>query len=183
MTALAGLPAYLECAHLMGLGRLISRNVHARSGDQGWTDEQMVMSLVLLNLAGGEVAESHWEKLFRKVNGELKDTGQQYAEVCFAPDWAADKKQGPEYRYLAIREPIEQPVLPGMEDQLSLPFQTMDWGAVRYKVTGMVTNRGISPGRVLDHSRSVIVRLVGEHPSNEILLDVRRRMLALCRSG
>src|SRR5271157_5300748 len=57
MTALAGLPAYLEFAQVMGLGRIISCNVKARHGDQGWTDEQMVMSLVLLNLAGGDCVD------------------------------------------------------------------------------------------------------------------------------
>lgn len=57
MTALAGLPCYLEFAHALGLGRMISCNVKARLGNQGWTDEQMVMSLVLLNLAGGDCVE------------------------------------------------------------------------------------------------------------------------------
>jgi hypothetical protein len=41
----------------MGLGRIISGDVQARQGGQGWTDEQMVMSLVLLNLAGGDCVE------------------------------------------------------------------------------------------------------------------------------
>ena len=57
MTGLAGLPAYLEFAQVMGFGRIISRDVKARYGGQGWTDEQMVMSLVLLNLAGGDCVE------------------------------------------------------------------------------------------------------------------------------
>src|SRR5208337_3198583 len=46
MTALAGLPAYMEFAQAMWLGRTISRDVQARHGDQGWTDEQMAMSQV-----------------------------------------------------------------------------------------------------------------------------------------
>ena len=41
----------------MGLNRIVSQKVRARAGDQGWTDEQMVMSLVLLNLAGGDCVE------------------------------------------------------------------------------------------------------------------------------
>ena len=57
MTGLAGLPVYLEFAHVMGFGRIVSQDVRARDGDQGWTDEQMVMSLVLLNLAGGDCVE------------------------------------------------------------------------------------------------------------------------------
>ena len=57
MTGLAGLPVYLEFAQVMGFGRIVSQDVRARDGDQGWTDEQMVMSLVLLNLAGGDCVE------------------------------------------------------------------------------------------------------------------------------
>ena len=166
-------------------------------------------------------------------------------------------------RYLAIREPLEQQTLPGMDEQLGFPFQTMDWGAVKYKVTGVVTNRDIAgdelirwyrercgkseeahsimkedlaggklpsglfgsnaawwqimilafnlnvamkrlvlggdwahrrmkairfwlinvPGRVLRHARRLVVRLVGGHASNRILLQARRRMVILWESG
>ncbi len=92
-----------------------------------------------------EVPETSWHRLFRVVDGKRKDTGQQWAEVCFVPNWMAEKKDGPEYRYLAIREALEQQPLPGMEAQLTLPFQTVNWGPVTYKVTGIVTNRDL-PG-------------------------------------
>jgi hypothetical protein len=39
------------------------------------------------------------------------------------------------------------------------------------------------PGRVLRHARNLVVRLVGGHPSNEILLEARRRMVTLWESG
>ena len=213
--------------------------------------------------AVAEVAKEDWQPLYREVKGKLVDTGQEYAEVCFVPNWVGHKKHGPEYRYLAIREALEQQALPGLDEQLSFPFQTMNWGTVRYKVTGMVTNRtcpadeliwwyrgrcGKSeeahsimkedlaggkfpsglfganaawwqimilsfnlnsamkrlvlggnwvnrrlkairfwlinvPGRVLTHARSLIIRLVGGHPSNEILFEARRRMMDLCDSG
>jgi hypothetical protein len=90
-----------------------------------------------------EVLDAHWHRLQRLVDGKLVDTGQEYAEVCFVPKWAASKKDGPVYRYLAIRERLEQPPLCGMEAQLSLPFPTMNWGTVPYKVTGIVTNRDL----------------------------------------
>ena len=54
MTALAGMPLYLELAHIMRLRRLINESVQVRKGDQGWTDDQMIMALLLLNLAGGD---------------------------------------------------------------------------------------------------------------------------------
>jgi len=55
MTALAGLPAYLDLAAVAGLTGAIRRHLQvAAERQQGWTDEQVVMSLVLLNLAGGD---------------------------------------------------------------------------------------------------------------------------------
>ena len=54
MTALGGLPAYLDLAHAAGLSRSVEKHLGARSGTQGWTDAQMVTALVMLNLAGGE---------------------------------------------------------------------------------------------------------------------------------
>jgi len=208
-------------------------------------------------------AVQEWRPLCREVKGKLVETDQEYAEVCFVPSEMARKKHGPDYRFLAIREALKQPALTGMEDQLNLPFPTMNFGTVKYKVTGVVTNREIAgdeliwwyrkrcgkseeahsvmkedlaggklpsglfganaawwhimilalnlnsamkrlvlgkswvskrlkairfslinvPGRVLNHSRSLIVRLTGGHPSNGILFEMRRRILKLCESG
>jgi hypothetical protein len=52
LTALAGLPVYLDLAFVLGLGDHIRAHLHVKA--QGWTDEQIVTSLVLLNLAGGD---------------------------------------------------------------------------------------------------------------------------------
>ncbi len=52
MTSLAGLPLYLDLASVLNLGASIAQHLHIKI--QGWTDEQMVMSLILLNLAGGD---------------------------------------------------------------------------------------------------------------------------------
>lgn len=57
MPGLAGLPLYVEFARMMGLPRLIGCHVKARQGEQGWTDEQMIMALILLNLAGGDCVD------------------------------------------------------------------------------------------------------------------------------
>ena len=54
MTALAGLPVYLDLAHVAGLSQSVQRHVKLRQGGQGWSDAQVVTSLVLLNLAGGD---------------------------------------------------------------------------------------------------------------------------------
>jgi Transposase DDE domain group 1 len=64
MTALAGLPTYLELAAVAGLVASIGKHLGVRSGDQGWTDQQIVLSLVLLNLVGGDCVDdlAHLEK-------------------------------------------------------------------------------------------------------------------------
>jgi hypothetical protein len=57
MTALAGLPVYLDLAHVMGLSRSVERHLSVRGSGRGWTDAQVVTSLVLLNLAGGDCVD------------------------------------------------------------------------------------------------------------------------------
>jgi len=39
------------------------------------------------------------------------------------------------------------------------------------------------PGRVLERGRQLFVRLAGGHPSNDILLEARRRMQVLFAPG
>jgi hypothetical protein len=213
--------------------------------------------------AVSEVEESEWFGLYRKTDKGLVYTGQQYAEVCFVPEEMARKKDGPVFRYVAIREVLEQPALTGIDEQISLPFPTMNFGSKKYKVFGIVTNRDIPadeliwwyrercgkseeahsvmkedlaggrlpsgyfgvnaawwhimilalnlnsamkrlvlggtwvgrrmkairfwliklPGRVLDRARTLRVRLVGGHASNETLFEMRRKILSLCESG
>ena len=60
MTALAGLPTYLDLAHVAGLSQSIQCHVKLREGNQGWSDAQIITSLVLLNLAGGDSVEDLW---------------------------------------------------------------------------------------------------------------------------
>ncbi len=57
MTALAGLPVYLDLAQVIGLSKSIQQHLKIRTNGQGWTDSQVVTSLVLLNLAGGTCVE------------------------------------------------------------------------------------------------------------------------------
>jgi Transposase DDE domain group 1 len=96
------------------------------------------------------VAEvSAWQPLSREVDGRREPTGQAWAEVCFVPAWAATKKEGPSYRFLAIRAPLAQAELPGLEPA-QLPFPTMRFEEGRYTVFGVVTNR-TAPGEEVIH--------------------------------
>jgi len=55
MTGLAGLPLYLDLMQAMGLPQQIGRHVQVKQ--RGWTDAQVLSSLLLLNVAGGECVE------------------------------------------------------------------------------------------------------------------------------
>lgn len=58
MTALAGLPTYLELATVSGLPASIQRHFEGcHLKEQGWTDTQIIMSLILLNIAGGDCVD------------------------------------------------------------------------------------------------------------------------------
>jgi len=57
MTALGGLPVYLDLVHMMGLWRSVEKHLAVRAAGGGWTDAQVATSLVLLNLAGGDCVD------------------------------------------------------------------------------------------------------------------------------
>ena len=93
--------------------------------------------------AASEVEEDGWHDLYRREGEHDKHTGQQYAEVCYVTNWIGHSKNSPDYRFIAIREPLRNPKLPGMEE-LPVPTMQMPDGGW-YKVTGVVTNRDL-PG-------------------------------------
>lgn len=58
LTALAGLPVYMDMARVMDLAGSIDRHVGVRkNSSQGWTDSQIVMALILMNIAGGDCVQ------------------------------------------------------------------------------------------------------------------------------
>jgi len=90
----------------------------------------------------------HAWSIIEKVDeqGHVFKTEQQWAEVCFVPDWAVKNKLSCDYRYIAIREkmaPLKQ-----SQSADDLPFQTVSMGEERYKVFAIVTNRTL-PGNEL----------------------------------
>jgi len=100
--------------------------------------------------AVSEVAEDQWQPLMRtEADGRQSPTGQQWAEVCYVPHWAGYSKTTPDYRFLAIREPLHQQLtLPACDeapeaDCVDLP------GGERYKVRGIVTNRSLDGNELI----------------------------------
>lgn len=46
--------------------------------------------------AVAEVPSAEWKPLRRMVKGHWQDTGQQWAEVCYVPNWAGHSKNTPD---------------------------------------------------------------------------------------
>jgi hypothetical protein len=91
--------------------------------------------------AVGEIEEGEWKVLYREQNGKRVETRSAFAEVCFVPSAIGHSKKGPEYRYIAIREPMEEQLsLGGMEEEREYPFQTLKMTERKYKLFGVVTN-------------------------------------------
>jgi hypothetical protein len=207
--------------------------------------------------AVAEVEE--WKPVMKELQGEMKETGTEWAEVCFVPDAICHSKRDPVYRYVAPRELLKQPELPGLSGQVELPFPTMTIQKKHYKIFGIVSNRDTDgselvnwlhkrcgkseeahaimkedlaggkvpssdfgenaawwwivilafnlnsamkqlalreswvakrmkairfsliglPGRVMEHARGLIIRLVKGHPSFELLINARQRIMEL----
>ena len=90
-----------------------------------------------------EVPEDQWfPVVYTDRDGNPYSTGQQWAEVCYVPNWAGHSKNGPAYRFVATRERMRrQLALPGHEESVpdSDSLETPEGN--RYKIRGIVTNR------------------------------------------
>jgi hypothetical protein len=99
-----------------------------------------------------EVSNKDWHPLYRNAHEKSKasqiehrEPGQEWAEICFVPNSLGHKKDGPTYRFVAIRERLQQLEVPGIEkpeEQLNLPFSTLNFPnrPCKYKLFGVVTN-------------------------------------------
>lgn len=101
------------------------------------------------------VKEADWQPLYREVPGSRPEivhrekTEQEWAEVCFIPNWAGYSRKRADYRFLAVREPLRQRELP-LGETPELPFPTEDFGAKgTYKLFGIVTNRKLPGDQVI----------------------------------
>lgn len=56
LTGMSGLGPFMDLSFASGLMESVSRNVRV-CGEQGWTQSQMIMSMILLNLVGGECVD------------------------------------------------------------------------------------------------------------------------------
>ena len=106
--------------------------------------------------AAKAVPEEDWKPVMKEVkeNGvtELKETGQEWSEVNYVPDWSVKSKA--EYRFIALRERTElrkgenpsQMTLPEIinemenENERVKRLHLTEMGNLSYKLFGIVTN-------------------------------------------
>ena len=76
---MAGMPLYLELIQAVKLAETISRQVGIRNPKgQGWLDSQLVIALILLNIAGGDCL-FNW----RGAKGfAIPGFWQRFAAIC-----------------------------------------------------------------------------------------------------
>ena len=100
--------------------------------------------------AAAAVPEEDWKKLTRLVKGpggkiEEKETGHEYAEVCYTSKGLSYSKKNADLRFIAIRQLLEpddaSQLLEKKAEQLELPFQMVEGKGGTYKLHGIVTNR------------------------------------------
>ncbi|MDO8635048.1 MAG: IS1380 family transposase [Dehalococcoidia bacterium] len=117
-TALAGLPVYLELAHVIGLSKSVQKHLKVREVGQGWTDSQMIISLVLLNLAGGDCVDDlkvlEKDDGFCQVLGKVETHGlKRKIRRALESRWRKEKQRSVPsasavFRYLAVFHDAEQ---------------------------------------------------------------------------
>ncbi|HYW76921.1 MAG TPA: IS1380 family transposase [Gammaproteobacteria bacterium] len=112
-----------------------------------------------------EVEEDQWHPVMRTdQDGNKHPTGQQWAEVCFVPDWAGRSKNGPAYRFVATRELLRQQMaLPGHDETESAQDSVETPAGGRYKVRGIVTNRTIDGNELIAWYRQRCGKSEGVH--------------------
>ena len=74
LTGHAGLLPYLDLACALGLLKVADERVQV-CGGQGWMDRHHILSLILLNLAGGETFDAVGESGPSSLAGALVATG------------------------------------------------------------------------------------------------------------
>jgi len=99
------------------------------------------------------VEEDQWHLIYKNIDGKKVKTKQEWADVGFVPNAIGHSRRSPEYRYIAIREPLEQRALPGMEEEMLLPFPTLTIKDKSYKLFGTVTNMEMEGEELIEWHR------------------------------
>jgi len=96
LTGFAGLPLYIELAEKSGLIAKIQENLQTKQ--HGWKDVEILLSLILLNLSGGEcisdIDRLEKDKGLRRVLMQLATHGMKRAESrAYEKRWRKSKER------------------------------------------------------------------------------------------
>jgi len=182
--ALSGLPLFLDLFRSSGLFESISRHIGVRTASQGWTDAQMVSSLVLLQLAGGECvddlrvleADTGFSRLLlgvehyglpRRVRRELEKRWRKSRTRTVPSPSSA-------FRYLSsFHDPWWWITVLAFNLQQILKRLVLGGEWVSKRMKAIRFSLIALPGRVARHAGSLWVQVNGRHPSLPLLLRAR----------
>jgi hypothetical protein len=116
MTGLAGLPVYLDLVQAMRLPEEIGRHLQVKQ--RGWTDAQMVLSLMLLNIAGGDCVEDLGKvekdegfcRILRRVEqqGKRRSERREMERRWRKERWRSVPSPSAAFRYLSVFHDVDQ---------------------------------------------------------------------------
>lgn len=98
------------------------------------------------------VKDEQWFPITKTLgDGRVIETGQEWAEVNYLPDWAIKNAINP--RFIAIREKLKPNRNKKTIDTSSLPFQTIEKDGIVYKLFALVTNKRQDGNTVINWHR------------------------------
>lgn len=168
MTALAGLPTSLDLAHVIGLSKSIRAHLRVREGSQGWTDSQVVLSLILLNLAGGDSVEDlkslEGDEGFCHVLRKAETHGlRRKVRRALERRWRKERRRSVPspsavFRYLAVfHDPEQEKFRQPCKAFIPRPNAHLEgFGKVNQDLIGFVPSRNLQKVATLDMDATLV---------------------------
>ena len=168
MTALSGLMTYLELMQAAGLRSSVERHVRLWERGQGWTDSQMIISLMLLNLAGGESVSDldllEKDEGLCKMLGEFETCGMRRRERrALEKRWRVERRrrvpsESAVFRYLErFHDVDEESKREAHRAFIAAPNKALEGlGKVNADVVGFVQSRSPHTEATLDMDATLV---------------------------
>jgi hypothetical protein len=136
-TSLAGSLVFLDLLHKMGFKNIVERNLSAKEGKQGWSDYCFLVSMILLNLCGGDCVndinglegDAGLKRIFKNL--DLKNAFERHCQKLIHQQWPnGEKNTFPSptsiFRYLDVfHNPLEEERRPQNKAFIPLPNENL----------------------------------------------------------
>jgi hypothetical protein len=163
MTALAGLPLYLELLHSLNIPAIMRKNLDSGAHENtAWNNSDILIALILLNLAGGDHVQDL--RILEKDAGFCR---------IFKKVATFGMKQSVRYALRKIRQQQGCGALPSRTTVFRFLNQdgTVDMG-VRRKGKAYIPNAGITEQRLRDCNTALLGALEHNNPNTTATLDL-----------